>query len=77
MNYFPKHKAKKIPKASQTVKKQANKSDIKSVLKRTKQLNIVTRELETVGKPNIFDIKSVTIEHPKTFAELSKRIKQP
>ena len=40
-------------KTSKTLKTQ-KVSDIKSALKPIKQLNIITEELETVGKPNIF-----------------------
>ena len=40
-------------KTSKTLKTQKI-SDIKSALKPIKQLNIITEELKTVGKPNIF-----------------------
>ena len=39
--------------------------------------NIITQEVETVEKPNVFDIESVTIEHWKTVTKLSKPTKQP
>ena len=53
--------------------KASNNGDIKSafnLLKSTKQPNTITKKLETVEKPNISDIKSVTIEHLKTFTKL-------
>ena len=75
MNCFLKIKEKN-PKVSKTVKI-SNKYDIKSVLKPIKQSNIITTELETVEKRTIFDIKSDTIEHPKTATKLSNPIKQP
>ena len=42
-----------------------------------KQSNIITQELKTVERPNIFDIKLITTEHPKTTIKLSKSINQP
>ena len=75
MNCFLKIKEKN-PKVSKTAKI-SNKYDIKSVLKPIKQSNIITTELETVEKRNIFNIKSDTIEHPKTASKLSNPIKQP
>ena len=33
---------------------------------------IITQQPETIEKQNIIDIKSVTIEHPKTSCKLSK-----
>ena len=54
--------------------KASNNSDIKSafnILKSTKQPNTITKKLETAEKKkNISDIKSVTIEHLKTFTKL-------
>ena len=47
--------------------------DIKFILKPIKQSNIITQAL---GKTNIFDIKSVNVEHPKTVTKLSKVTKQ-
>ena len=41
-----------------------------------KQSNVITQELQTVEKPNIFEIKSVTIEHLTIVTKLSKPIKQ-
>ena len=72
---FWKKKGEKIRKASKAVKKPTN-GDIKSVtvwllktvsnlLNPITQSNIITQELETAEKPNILDIESVTIEHPK------------
>ena len=40
------------------------------------QSNIITQKLDTEEISNIFDIKSATIEHPRTFTKLSKPIKQ-
>ena len=45
----------------------------KFILKPIKQSNIITQAL---GKTNIFDIKSVNVEHPKTVTKLSKVTKQ-
>ena len=72
MNCFLKIKEKN-PKVSKTVKI-SNKYDIKSVLKPIKHLNIITTELETVEKQNIFDMKSDTIEHPKTYKIIKPNI---
>ena len=41
-----------------------------------KQSNIITQQPKTLENPNIIDIKSVTIEHPKTSNKLSKTIRQ-
>ena len=43
------------------------------MVKRTK---IITQQPETIENPNIIDIKSVTIKHPKTSHKLSKTIRQ-
>ena len=59
-----KNQAKKIPKASKTMKNPSN-GDVKSILKTIKQSNLITQKLET-----IFDIESVTIEHLKTATKL-------
>ena len=61
-------------KTSRTVK---NDSDIKSVTVRHYKtaLTFVTQVLETVKKPNISDIESAAIEHPKPATKLSKAIK--
>ena len=37
-----------------------------------KQSHIITKELETIEKPNTFYTKSGTIKHLKTVAKLSK-----
>ena len=37
----------------------------------------ITQQPETVENPNIFDIESVTIDHPKTTTKLSKPLKRP
>ena len=37
---------------------------------------MITQELEILEKENIFDIKSVTIEYPRTVTKLSELIKQ-
>ena len=52
-------------------------SGIKSVIKTIKQSNIITQELKTVEKLNIFDIKSITAEHLKTAITLSKSPNEP
>ena len=39
------------------------------------QSSIITEEVETVEKPNIFDIESVTIEHSKAATKFSRPIK--
>lgn len=68
--------------------KKPSNGDIKSVtvrhyetasdlLKPIKQSKIITRELETTGKRNIFSIESITVEHPKTVTKLPKPIKHP
>ena len=36
------------------------------------QSNIISWEAETAEKPDIFDIESITIEHPKIVIKLSK-----
>ena len=41
-----------------------------------KQLKIITPEPRPKESPNINDIKSVTIEHPKTSHKLSKTIRR-
>ena len=41
-----------------------------------KQSKIITQQRKTFESPNIFDIKSVVIEHPKTSHKLSKTIRQ-
>ena len=37
---------------------------------------IITQQPKTLENPDIIDIKSVTIQHPKTSYELSKTIRQ-
>ena len=37
---------------------------------------IITQQSKTIENPNIIDIKSVNIEHPKTSGKLSKGIRQ-
>ena len=72
---FLKNKEKQIHQTS-------NNSDIKSVpvkhsktafnsLKPIEQLKIITQELKSVEKENIFCIESVNIERPKTATKLS------
>ena len=81
---FLKNKDKNIYKASKTVKS-SNNVNIKSVtvrhcktdcnlIKFITQPNIITKELETVEKPEFLTL--VTIEHPKTVTKLSKPINQ-
>ena len=41
-----------------------------------KQSKIITQEPKPFENPNIGDIKSVTIKHPKTSRKLSKTIRQ-
>ena len=41
-----------------------------------KQLKIITQQTKNLGKPNIFDIKSVIIEHPKVSNKLFKTIRR-
>ena len=41
-----------------------------------KQSKIITQQPKTFQSPNIFDVKSVVIEHPKTSHKLSKTIRQ-
>ena len=84
---FLKNKGKKYRKVSKSMKKPSN-GDIKSVtvrhyetasdlLKPIKQSKIITRELETTGKGNIFSMESITVEHPKTVAKSPNPIKHP
>ena len=47
-----------------------------SLLKPIKQSNIFTQESKIVEKLNIFDIKTATIEHPKTVTKLAEPKKQ-
>ena len=44
--------------------------------KSEKQLKIITQELKTIENPNTDDIKSVNIEHTKSFQILFKIIRQ-
>ena len=44
--------------------------------KSVKQSEIITYQPKTFENPNIVDIKSVIIEHPKTSHKLSKSIRQ-
>ena len=78
--FFFKKKDKQIHKAS-------NNGDMKSVavkhpktasdfLKPIEQSNIITHDLETVKKTDIFDIELATIEHQKTSNKLSRFIKK-
>ena len=41
-----------------------------------KQSKIITQQPKSIENPNIIDIKSVPIEHPKTLHKLSKTIRQ-
>ena len=41
-----------------------------------KRSRIITQKPKSVESPNIIDVKSVTIEHPKTSHKLSKTIRQ-
>ena len=41
------------------------------------QSNVITQELKTVEKPNIFDIEPVTIVHWKTVTKLWTLIEKP
>ena len=43
--------------------------------KSAKQLKIITQWLKAIENPNIVDIKSDVIEHPKTSHKLSKTIR--
>ena len=38
--------------------------------------NIISQQLKAIENPNIIDIKSVTMERPKTFHNLYKTIRQ-
>ena len=44
--------------------------------KLVKRSKIITQQTKTFENRNVVDIKSVTIEHPKTFHKLSKTIRQ-
>ena len=37
---------------------------------------MITYQPKTFGNPNIFDIKSVIAEHPKTLHKLTKALRQ-
>ena len=41
-----------------------------------KQPKIITQQPKTIANPNVTDIESVTIEHPKTFPKLSRPMRQ-
>ena len=44
--------------------------------KSAKQSKIITQQLKAIENPNIDDIKSVNIEHPKSLQKLSKIIRE-
>ena len=77
-NRFPQEEKKirkdfqslKIPAKHQQLSKLKKNRDIKSVLKSIKQSNTIIQILETIEKPNIFDIESITSEHRKTVTKL-------
>ena len=48
----------------------------KKSIKSVKQSKIITQQPKTFENPNIDDIKSVIIAHPKTLHQLSKTIRQ-
>ena len=48
----------------------------KKTTKLVKQSNIITYEPKTFESPNIVDIKSIIIEHPKKSYRLAKTIRQ-
>ena len=54
------------------------KNIINHLLKKTsvKQSKIIIYQPKTFENPNIVDIKSIIIEHPKTSHKLSKTIRQ-
>ena len=86
MNYFFKKEIKKIHKASETVKS-PNKRDIKSATDKHSKTASNFKTYKTIKynfsrtgncrKPNILEMESVTIEHPKTVTKLWTPIKQP
>ena len=64
----------KIPEASNVkeyYKSYLNRKNTKLV----KGSNIIIQQPQTIKNPNIVDIKSVIIEHPKTSHKLSKAIR--
>ena len=66
---------KKTPDAGNT--KESHKSLLKNKNKKlVKRSKIIIQETKIIDNLIIIDIKSVTIEHPKTFHELSKTIRQ-
>ena len=65
----------KIPGASNT--KEYYQSCLKNKNKKSlKRSKIVTQRPKTLKNPNKIDIRSVTIEHPKTSHESSKTMRQ-
>ena len=58
-----------------------NKEHYESFLRKknrklVKQPGIITYQLKTFGKPNIYDIKSVITEHPEASHKLTKTIRK-
>ena len=49
---------------------------IEKNVKLVKRSKIITQQLKAVENPKIVDIKSVIIEHPKTWHKLSKTMTQ-
>ena len=49
---------------------------IEKKVKLVKRSKIITQQLKAVENPKIVDIKSVIIEHPKTWHKLSKTMTQ-
>ena len=48
----------------------------RKITKLAKRSKIINQQLKAIENPNNVDIKSVIIEHPKTFPKLSKTIRQ-
>ena len=58
------------------IEKIPDPSNIKKPTKLVKRSKIIFEQAKTLGRPNIFGIKSAIMEHPETSNKLLKTIKQ-